>query len=516
MLSAHGWEATPEELDEALQRWVDDYVRYIITEEEERIFEALPTAQQKLAFIERFWEIRDPTPGTALNEYRREHLERFAIATQRFHAGRPGWLTDRGRVYIILGPPHQLQRNPTGRDGYERASEVWTYNLPDHPSLPGVLDLSFVDFQGTGDFELVSDLDSAAPIATRQFGYANNPLDVYALRRHADTIYDERFLTYRFRDSTLVAQDFLDFQQQIQNILEIPALRLERLKDLRSRLGAVETEVRFSAGLPVRSGVDYYHGVGGTTAAQITLALEYDDLVSSPVGDNHHFSIDLYVALESGETIAAEDEKRLNFTLTDAELQALSGTQILQPFQLLAPAGEYRLVVLARDNVSDKPGRAVAEVALPDLTRQGLQLSTLTLASHIEQVPLDARAEPRPFQHGDMRVVPNITRAYLADQVLYLYVQAYGLALSPSNSTNRVRLRGEVLREGSRFKEIPGQNPFPAPLTRQSFSLALPLSGYPVGEYTVRLEVIDEVAGESATAVASFAVESRDTDVTGR
>ena len=210
--SANGWDPSPEELEETLDAWLNEFVVYLITDEERDIFERLPTPEMKLAFTERFWDIRDPTPGTRLNEYRREHMMRWATANQRFSAGRPGWSTDRGRVLIIMGPPNNLTRNPMGRDGSERASEVWTYNMADNVNLLPVLDLNFVDFKGTNDYELVSDLDDAAQVVSKQFGYVNNPLDVYSLKRHATSVYDERFMGYRMTDPTIVAQDFLDFQ----------------------------------------------------------------------------------------------------------------------------------------------------------------------------------------------------------------------------------------------------------------------------------------------------------------
>jgi len=501
--AAAGWDATPGEIDEALDKWADQFVPYLITDEEEEIFESLATREQKLAFTERFWDIRDPTPGTSKNEYREEHLERWVTANRRFSAGKPGWATDRGRVYIILGTPHNLQRNPMGRDGMERASEVWSYNLPDNPMLPGVLDLSFVDFHGTGEFELVSDLDMAAPIMTQQFGYVNNPLDVLSLRRHANSIYDERFLTYSWADPTAVARDFLDFQQNLREVLRIPDIQRERLAALRS--GSVETSVDFDA-FPIAYSVDFYEAMGGVTAVQITLAVEYDFLRPAPFGEAVHFSTDLYAAIEKDAAPLVDDEKRVNFSLTESEYRGLLGTQILQEFRLIVPPGSYDLVIMGRDNTSAAIGRRVFDLQVPELTGEALRVSSLTLASRIEQVPIAAQGEPRDFQHGDMRVVPNVNRAYYPDQMLLLYVQAYGIAINPGSGANSITLRGELLRDGQRVRRIPEQHPFPAPLSRQSFSLGLPLTGYRPGVYEVRLEIVDEIADITRELSGEFAV----------
>ena len=501
--AASGWTPSPEELEETLDAWLNEFVVYIITDEEREIFERLPTPEQKLAFTERFWDIRDPTPGTQINEYRREHMQRWATANQRFSAGRAGWRTDRGRVYIIMGPPNNLQRNPMGRDGSERASEVWSYNMADNPMLPTVLDLNFVDFKGTNDYELVSNLDDSAQVVSKQFGYVNNPLDAYSLRRHASDIYDERFMQYRMTDPTAVAQEFLNFQSNLREILEIPEIHKERLTDLRR--ADVASAVDFDQ-FPFSRSVEFYQAVGAATAVQATVALDYDELASNLFGLNNHFSADVLVALEqNGETVA-QSEKRLNFSLTAEELEMLRGMQVLQTFQLLVPPGDYDLVLLARDNTAERHGRWIEQITVPDLSGNGLRVSTLTLASQIENVEPTPGAEPRDFQHGNVRVVPNVRRAYFVDQPLLLYVQAYGMAVDAESATNNVVITGTIRGRNGQVREIPEQYPHPAPYTRQSFSFGMPLNGYRPGVYEVELTIEDRVAGTSVTTQTDFAV----------
>jgi GWxTD domain-containing protein len=511
--SANGWDPTPEELEETLKSWIEEFVVYIITDEERDIFERLPTAEQKLAFTERFWDIRDPTPGTRMNEYRREHMQRWATANRRFSAGKPGWATDRGRILIIMGPPNNLQRNPMGRDGSERASEVWSYNMADNPLLPTVLDLNFVDFKGTNDYELVSSLDDAAPIASKQFGYVNNPLDVYSLRRHASTVYDERFMRYKLTDPTLVAQDFLDFQMNLREVLRIPEIHKARLATLRG--ADVEAAVDFDQ-FPFARSVEYYQAVGDATAVQTTVAIDYNELASNLFGLNNHFSADVLVALEQDGELVAEHEKRLSFSLTSEELGMLAGTQILQTFQLLVPAGDYQLVVLIRDNTAERIGRRTEALTVPDLGGDGLRLSTLTLASQIETVEAQPGAEPRDFQHGDMRVVPNVSRIYYSNQPLLVYVQAYGMAVNAESATNDISISGQIVDKSGRVREIPRQYPHPAPYTRQSFSLGMPLTGYRPGVYEINLTVEDRVAGTSVTTTMEFAVLGGNQNTGGR
>src|SRR4030042_4812710 len=82
-------------------------VRYIISGKERKASLPLPPSERP-RFIEEFWKSRDPEPGTEVNEYKIELLKRIAEAKHLFtEAGESGWLTDRGRIYILIGPPEQ-------------------------------------------------------------------------------------------------------------------------------------------------------------------------------------------------------------------------------------------------------------------------------------------------------------------------------------------------------------------------------------------------------------------------
>ncbi len=123
-------------------------VRFIITKEERKIFLRLP-ASERQAFIQEFWTKRDPDPFTEENEFKIEYFARIESANRMFRGeGRPGWLTDRGRVYILFGPPFSRKYYPTeSYGGIQRAREVWYYgNFP----------IVFVDEKSNGVFRLLS------------------------------------------------------------------------------------------------------------------------------------------------------------------------------------------------------------------------------------------------------------------------------------------------------------------------------------------------------------------------
>jgi len=121
-------------------------VRYIITKDEKKAFINLPPSERP-AFIENFWKKRDPDPETEENEYRTQYYQRIEEANKLFRDGLgEGWLQDRGRIYILLGPPDTRQRFPRGYNMGDYPTEVWYY---------GFYPIIFIDLDWSNNYELV-------------------------------------------------------------------------------------------------------------------------------------------------------------------------------------------------------------------------------------------------------------------------------------------------------------------------------------------------------------------------
>ena len=145
------------------KQWLERDVVYIISDEEQTVFKKLTTPEERDAFIEQFWHRRDLNPSTSENEFKEEHYRRIAYTNEKFKSGIDGWETDRGRIYIVYGPPTSLETFPSG-GLYERrpsegggttttyAFERWYYQ--DIPGLGGGIELEFVDPTQTGEFRL--------------------------------------------------------------------------------------------------------------------------------------------------------------------------------------------------------------------------------------------------------------------------------------------------------------------------------------------------------------------------
>jgi GWxTD domain-containing protein len=163
-LAVAAWQAKPavtsstsaeqrlkRELAAPYKKWVDEDVVYIIEQQERTAFLKLTTDAEREKFVEQFWLRRDPTPGTPKNEFKEEHYRRIAYANTRFASGKPGWKTDRGRIYIQMGPPDEIESHPSaGAAG--QPFENWLYH---HVGSTGQsMAFKFIDVKGTGEYEL--------------------------------------------------------------------------------------------------------------------------------------------------------------------------------------------------------------------------------------------------------------------------------------------------------------------------------------------------------------------------
>ncbi len=143
--------------------WLRDDVPDIITEQERRAFLELGTEEERDQYKEIFWRNRNPDPESPVSPVREEHYRRLAYSDEHFASGIAGRKTDRGHIYIIWGPPDEVESHPTGGT-YNRPLEqgggsttttpweMWRYR-----HLEGIgenIEIEFVDTSGSGEYHI--------------------------------------------------------------------------------------------------------------------------------------------------------------------------------------------------------------------------------------------------------------------------------------------------------------------------------------------------------------------------
>ena len=156
------------------QKWLDEDVRYIISDKERADFAELTTDQQRDKFVEDFWQRRNPNPTPEWNPFKEEHYSRLAYANEQFASSVAGWKTDRGRIYIVYGPPDEREEHPANTnpnhppDASNRRyhNELWRYNYIQ--GLGRDVFFDFVDQCNCGEFRLVHDPTKKRPRSTNR------------------------------------------------------------------------------------------------------------------------------------------------------------------------------------------------------------------------------------------------------------------------------------------------------------------------------------------------------------
>ena len=187
-----------KELASPFKKWLDEDVAYIISDDERKLFLKLQTNEEREEFIESFWQRRNPDQDSPENAFKEEHYRRIAYANEHFSSGMQGWRSDRGRMYIVWGPPTSQESHTSG-ENYQRpmsdgggntktyAWEKWNYNYAE--GLGQNVDLEFVDPSGTGEFRLTSD-------PSDKDAFLNTPLGLTLAEERGDRSKADRFFTY--------------------------------------------------------------------------------------------------------------------------------------------------------------------------------------------------------------------------------------------------------------------------------------------------------------------------------
>jgi len=501
-----------EEQQDYYSKWLNEDVVYIITEEERDVFKSLTTDEEKENFIEQFWRRRDPDLKTAQNEFKEEHYRRIAYANERFTSGKSGWKTDRGRIYIIHGPPTEITENTGGtydRPLYEGGGtttalpfQVWRYR--EVAGLGSDIELEFVDSTLTGDYHLTSDpwekdafnhvpgigltLAEERKMVTKgaRF-YQDNQGDYYPM------------MALRAKDRPF---ERLERYSGIMRPLEI------KYKDLKE---SVDVNVGYSS-LPFQVYQFHFRLNEHSCIVPVTLEVSNRNLTFKEENGVYRAKMAIYGAVTGlGNEVIKEFEDDLVINFPPEQLEAgRLGTSMFQKVLILEKARRVKLDLVLKDTGSGNVGVVTKALTPPDYGEEDLQPSSLILSDTI--VPLKSIPDTdSPFVLGDLKVRPRLDHVFPADKLLAVYFQLYNAGLdqqtmSPSlNVTYRLMQGGRELmkiedNDGESIQFFSSQRV----VLLRAFSPRL----LGVGKYRLLIDVQDKIKNESAILTDEFEVVS--------
>ncbi|HSR69827.1 MAG TPA: GWxTD domain-containing protein [Acidobacteriota bacterium] len=513
MLPVAAQDQRQEESTDYYKKWLSEDVVYIISEEEREVFANLTTDEERDQFIEQFWYRRDPDPRSSVNEYKQEHYRRIAYANERFHAGFAGWRTDRGKVYIMHGPPDERQEYPSGGT-YDRPLsegggttatypfEIWRYR-----HIPGVgtnVELEFVDRANSGEYRLALGpeekdaflhVPTAGHTAAELLGLATRLQRPY-FSPHASY----PLMNYREQDSSFQRYErFVGAQRT-------PEIKYTDLQQL------VRVDTSYDA-LPFQSRVDYFRLNDHSILVPVTVQVNHADLAFSAQQEEgaSRAKIALY-GLVTGidNRIAAEFEDEIVASFQSAEQAArqIGNGSLYQKLLILDARKRYKVNLVLKDLNSGKIGVRAMGLRPPRFEEDALSASSLVLSDFI--VPAqEGNQEEQMFLLGDVLVRPRLDATFSPQDYFAVYTQLHNVGVDQSSLRPDFEIRYRITKDGKtqlqQTDETGNSVQYFSP-NRMVLIKRLPLNGLKPGAYQIEVEYVDRIRQTTIARTATFRV----------
>lgn len=510
--------ALEEEAEDYFKKWLDQDVLYIISDDERKVFKDLSTPDEKDQFIEQFWMRRDSDLTTTANEYREEHYRRIAYANANFGTGIPGWKTDRGRIYIMFGPPAETQYYSGGghynRKPYEGGGKTTTYpfELWRYRHIPGVgedIEIEFVDRSWTGEFKLAMypwekdinlHVDGLGATNAERMGLT------YTFQRpglHPGQLNNTNYMTKYFGQRAK-DQPF-ERLQQFFNLQRPPKIEQEELVTI------VDTNISYD--MLQFDTITYDIWINEDSAlVPITVDVPNKDLTFLEEGPVCKARIGLYGRVTSlTGKVLHEFEDRVASVYRKEHLAQGKTLSSLYQKTVTLPPGRFKLELVIKDLTSGSVGTYAKSIYLKAPKSGAMTAGTVVLARQLE--PLGAFPdEPKTYVIGDVRVVPNVAKKFKKSDALGVYLQVYNPFLDSTDFTPAVSVEYTIARGDticSRVLDEDGASVVFHSPRRLVLAHKIPLAEVEKGKCQVRVKVDDAVSGQSLVSQSEFQVVDR-------
>jgi GWxTD domain-containing protein len=514
-----------KELKGPYKTWLNEEVPYIITDEERKAFLSLSNDEEREAFIENFWQRRNPNPDSPENEFREEHYRRIQYANDHFAAGKPGWKTDRGHIYIAFGPPDSIDSHPSG-GLYERPMEegggetstfpfeVWHYRY-----LEGIgenIDIEFVDTCQCGDYHFT--IDRSEKDALKYVPGAG--LTQWEEMNHQDK-------TDRFKGGGLEqlgSGPMGDYNQgkefdRIELAAKLFAPPPVKFKDLETDLDQYNSTHKLLQGpvFPFDVRVDYVKVTDSMDLVPITLQMRNRDITfvtkdgvsKGEVNILGRVTTIMHKTVQTfEETVSVEEPSELLDKARD-RLNVYWKELPLQP-------GLYRLDIAIKDvNNPDHIGIYGKGIDVPIFQDEKLGASTLILADQMYTVPSRQIGEDK-FIIGNTYVRPRVAAtpgtvvSFKRSQDLNFWLQFYNLGIDEATKSNSATVTYQITDAATGTVILDKQmdsKDLGAHSDQLTVEKTLPIAGLSPGKYKVTVTLNDAISKQEIAQSAPFVVE---------
>ena len=508
------------ELSKTYRKWLDEDVRWIITDEERSAFMQLSNDEERDQFIEAFWQRRDPTPDTEENEFKEEHYRRIAYANEHFAAGIPGWKSDRGHMYIVFGPADEIESHPSGGT-YERPMEegggetstfpfeTWRYRY-----LEGIgqeVIIEFVDTCMCGDYHMTIDRSekdalkytpNAGLTLSEEMGLSNKTA------RFSGGNGLEQLGASPFNQD-LQSKEF-DRLTQFAKLQAAPAVKFKDLEEVVSHKLSVNL-------MPFDVRADFVKVTSDTVLVPVTIQIKNRDVTFQNKEGVERGTVNIFgrVTTLTGKIVQTfEDTVQIDVPVELLPKTAENSSVYWKALPLRISQNRYRLDIVVKDVNGDRTGSWSHAIVIPDFSEDKLSSSTLIIADQMEPVATK-NVGTGNFVIGTTKVRPRVAPsdgkpiAFKRNQKLNFWMQVYNLSVDEKTHKPSATIEYNVTDANNKavIHTVESTDTMGNVGDQVTLQKTLSAANLQPGLYKIEIKVNDNLSKQMVDPTATFAVE---------
>lgn len=487
--------------------WLENEVPDIITSDERRAFLELSTNEERDQFREIFWQRRNPDPESPVNTAKEEHYRRLAYTDEHFSSGVPGRKTDRGRIYIIWGPPDEIDSHPTGGT-YERPIdqgggestaypwEVWRYR-----HLEGIgenIEIEFVDPSGSGEYHIAYDPCEKDALA-RVPGAGLSLSEIMGRASKADRFTNSNGTTCPMPLGGISASKNEFEMLERNSLVQRPP---QHFRDLDER---VLSHIVANQ-LPFQYRADFLRATSNTVLVPITVQLRNRDLSFQNKQGLYSAVLDLYGRItDPGGRVVQTFEDVISRDFPESLFQA--SLDLSSIYQKSVPL-RSGLDLVIKDTNDGNIGTLGTALRVPRFGEEKLDASSLILADQIEPVST-AQLGVGQFVLGAYKVRPRLSQEFSAADRLGIYLQLYNLKVDEGTHKTKVSVAYRITQDKEPkevWRALESADHMHQGGEQLTIERLIPVNTLGPGRYTIEVTAIDLLTNETVIRSTEFTV----------
>jgi GWxTD domain-containing protein len=491
------------EPNKAYKQWISDHDP-ILTQSERDAWKKLDTDDERDKYIEEFWRSRDPDPDTEENEFKEQFYERVAYANEHFASGKPGRMTDRGRIYIKFGKPDSVESHPTG-GSYDRMPwegggstttypfERWYYRYLPH-GRSGV-ELEFVDLSGSGEYRLARSPDEKD--ALLHIGGGPTFAELAGIESRADRLMRAGIGLANYRriqDSPFEVLDLLRGLEQ-----DLPHTR-NYIGTLTGSPTVDDSTINFD------TQINCFRQSDNRVLVALTIQTDNNQLSFTDSGGLQTARMNIFgwVTNVANRRIGKFEES-VSTTATAEELSTTRMRKAAYARAFILPPGRYKVDVILRDVQSGAAGVRRVGFEVPTFPNDRLSASTIVLAAKLEKI--ESGAAVGQFVIGTTKVIPNVSRVFRRNDPIGVYLQVYNAGIDQTTLRPAADAEYVLLRDGKEVsKQIEDWREINDAGQRLTLTRLIDSRSLTPGEYELQVRIRDHVTGQTIAPTEKFTI----------